>query len=654
MDRISIIIPVYNAERWLGRCLDSVVAAADAATDIVVVDDGSDDMSARIAAGYAERYPHVSLITQEHGGAGQACRRGVEASTRAEWIFFVDSDDTVPADAIQSLRRVMTEDADMILGNINIHSEGSSRYLDEGPVRHLSAEQYTTEILEGRMSAVLYGKLIRRDLFRALRGCPQTFMKNHEDELTIIHLAAGMTRGAIIVSSIVAYNHICRPASNSSVLTCKFEDIEHLWNSVRALGFPRESLVRWGLALFDREIIDRGLEFPGDYAPARDLRRMARGVRLDRKQRHTLVLLHSRWLRLCEMRRRSRLGGPTSFTPHIAFIIVVHNELRGLRRTIESIFHTGFRNIEIILVDDASSADRAIEINALHVKFRRIHLIKNRTRLGPSSSRAMATRQAGASCVMYLNPGDTICRRGVYKAIVCIDNGADMAVCGRRKVSPFYRGPVFDPQAEHAAGDTLADRILGHILDNYYYESPLGGFVIRRSILSDDDFPSTGDYTTAHLDELLTRISLHLRPLEYAVVSDLGYNRHVSPRDYMTPAGRWDMDVSLAVQVLRLLRDVDAPELYPRVMTGLRKSFVRTASRLAANPFRSDANLRAHIIRGIAHPGLAELYEITGTTQGATQPEGETRSFVDTLMAEAKALWRRYPLQYYRFFILRH
>lgn len=122
----------------------------------------------------------------------------------------------------------------------------------------------------------------------------------------------------------------------------------------------------------------------------------------------------------------------------------------------------------------------------------------------------------------------------------------------------------------------------------------------------------------------------------------------------MKPVDRWDMDVSLAVQTLRLLRDVDAPELYPRVMTGLRKSFVRTASRLAANPFRSDANLRAHIIRGIAHPGLAELYEITGTTQGATQPEGETRSFVDTLMAEAKALWRRYPLQYYRFFILRH
>lgn len=88
MDRISIIIPLYNAERWLGRCLDSVVAAADAATDIVVVDDGSDDMSARIAAGYAERYPHVTLITQEHAGAGQACRRGVEASTRAEWIFF--------------------------------------------------------------------------------------------------------------------------------------------------------------------------------------------------------------------------------------------------------------------------------------------------------------------------------------------------------------------------------------------------------------------------------------------------------------------------------------------------------------------------------------------------------------------------------------
>ncbi len=94
MKLLSIVVPVYNTEDYIRRCLDSLVSVGDrSGLEIIVVNDGSRDSSADIAKEYAEKYPEcVVLIDKENGGHGSTINRGLEAAT-GKYFRVLDSDD---------------------------------------------------------------------------------------------------------------------------------------------------------------------------------------------------------------------------------------------------------------------------------------------------------------------------------------------------------------------------------------------------------------------------------------------------------------------------------------------------------------------------------------------------------------------------------
>lgn len=92
---VSVVIPVYNAEKYLRACLDSVVAQSLREIEIICVDDGSTDASAAILREYAARDPRVRVITQENAGVGPARNAGIRAA-RGEFVAFIDPDDLLP------------------------------------------------------------------------------------------------------------------------------------------------------------------------------------------------------------------------------------------------------------------------------------------------------------------------------------------------------------------------------------------------------------------------------------------------------------------------------------------------------------------------------------------------------------------------------
>ncbi len=87
--RISVVIPAYNAGRYIGRAIDSVLAQTRPAEEIIVVDDGSTDNTAEIAGAYGDR---IRFIRQENAGASVARNTGIAAAT-GNWIAFLDADD---------------------------------------------------------------------------------------------------------------------------------------------------------------------------------------------------------------------------------------------------------------------------------------------------------------------------------------------------------------------------------------------------------------------------------------------------------------------------------------------------------------------------------------------------------------------------------
>ncbi len=113
MDKISIIVPVYNAEKYLPICLDSIVSQTYKNLQIILVDDGSTDKSSKICDTYAEADSRILTIHQENHGAVYARNIGIE-NAEGEYIAFADADDWLESNMIERLyKSLMINDADV-------------------------------------------------------------------------------------------------------------------------------------------------------------------------------------------------------------------------------------------------------------------------------------------------------------------------------------------------------------------------------------------------------------------------------------------------------------------------------------------------------------------------------------------------------------
>ena len=102
MPEISVIIPVYNTEQFLGDCLNSVLAQTFSDFEVIVVDDGSTDKSGAVIEEFAKKDSRIVTLRQENKGLSEARNAGLNI-VRGNWITFVDSDDRLAADFLQKL-----------------------------------------------------------------------------------------------------------------------------------------------------------------------------------------------------------------------------------------------------------------------------------------------------------------------------------------------------------------------------------------------------------------------------------------------------------------------------------------------------------------------------------------------------------------------
>ena len=116
--RISVVVPFFNNEDLLGDCLESIAAQTFRDLEVIMVDDGSTDGSAAIAAARAAADPRFTLLQVPNGGPGYARNRGVERA-RGMYLAFVDADDALPAHAYARLLHVLENSgSDFVSGNV--------------------------------------------------------------------------------------------------------------------------------------------------------------------------------------------------------------------------------------------------------------------------------------------------------------------------------------------------------------------------------------------------------------------------------------------------------------------------------------------------------------------------------------------------------
>lgn len=159
--KISVITPVYKAELFLRRCVDSIIAQTYQDWELILVDDGSSDRSGDICDEYTAKDSRISVIHKVNGGVSSARQAGLEACT-GEYIVHADSDDWLSPIMFELLFRHAKEtDADVILFDFYRVTNGKELLIKQQPAA-LENIQVLKDIIGGRLYSSCWSKLIKR------------------------------------------------------------------------------------------------------------------------------------------------------------------------------------------------------------------------------------------------------------------------------------------------------------------------------------------------------------------------------------------------------------------------------------------------------------------------------------------------------------
>lgn len=157
---ISIIVPVYNAEKYLHRCVDSILAQTFTNFELILVDDGSPDGSGAICDKYAKNDNRVKVIHKENGGVASARQCGIDNAT-GEYTIHADPDDWVEPNMLQELYNKAKEtDADMVICDFYVDTENECVYRTQN-VSSITSSVVLKDLLFHRLHGSLWNKLIR-------------------------------------------------------------------------------------------------------------------------------------------------------------------------------------------------------------------------------------------------------------------------------------------------------------------------------------------------------------------------------------------------------------------------------------------------------------------------------------------------------------
>ena len=173
MEKISVIVPVYNVENYLKESIESVINQTYKSLEIIIVDDGSTDNSGKICDEYVSKDSRIKVVHQENKGLSGARNTGLEIAT-GKYIMFLDSDDTFTIDACEKLYNYIEKtNADYVIGNyINMDEDGT---IWEKPVFDpnkyvefkLSIEDYTHSFYT--MNSGVWNKIFRKSFLDELQ-----------------------------------------------------------------------------------------------------------------------------------------------------------------------------------------------------------------------------------------------------------------------------------------------------------------------------------------------------------------------------------------------------------------------------------------------------------------------------------------------------
>lgn len=215
-DLISIIVPVYNTEKYLCRCLDSIVVQTYSNLEIILVNDGSTDKSGKICEQYAQRDERIKVIHQENKGQAAARNAGVNAAT-GKYISFVDSDDYIAINMFESLLEAIKLHQGKVAG-----CQSTSNSMELGKCEEeysaIVDKKYSFEYFASKVSWAVMGYLFQACIWNDIRFSEG---RVYEDALIFPQLIERISCWFFIPDKLYFYNSTNMDSTTRSELSLK-------------------------------------------------------------------------------------------------------------------------------------------------------------------------------------------------------------------------------------------------------------------------------------------------------------------------------------------------------------------------------------------------------------------------------------------------
>ena len=198
MIKLSVIVPCYNAEKYISRCLDSLVNQTLDSFEIVIINDGSTDGSSNIINSYKEKYPNlIKVITQENHGIAYTRNVGLK-HVSGEYFGFLDSDDYTSNDMFEKMyNKAKEDDSDVVVSNFTWSFPNGERLEKEGPYK-------PGQDMMINLFAVLWNKIYKTSFIKETNiQFPDG--NRYEDACFLYCLASNVKKISFIDESFVKY-----------------------------------------------------------------------------------------------------------------------------------------------------------------------------------------------------------------------------------------------------------------------------------------------------------------------------------------------------------------------------------------------------------------------------------------------------------------
>lgn len=201
MEKVSVIIPAYNVERFIAECVNSVRKQTYKNLEIIIIDDGSSDRTLEICEELASEDDRVKIVNNNHGGVSRARNAGLDNAT-GELIVSVDSDDVILPDMIETLYNKMLEtSAEVVACGCRFITEEGEPIFDKFPAQEWvvsgrdALASRDSEICANAMIAAPWGKLTRKEVYDGKRYKEGIV---YEDRHLMPRLYYGVSKFAVI------------------------------------------------------------------------------------------------------------------------------------------------------------------------------------------------------------------------------------------------------------------------------------------------------------------------------------------------------------------------------------------------------------------------------------------------------------------------